>query len=446
MTFGTTVRAMMHYELFPSSAGHTDSMIDMMNNLHDDDEAQNDKFCRDTDYSDEMDLYVNDFMMSMHHDLVLPVAPKSEKEALSEDNPDRDMWIEAIQKEVEQFDAYNIFQKADPVGHAMKTKFVFTVTFKSDYTLKYKARLVVCGYSQIKGIDYHETYAPTVQTNTVFLPVLLFLAGWGSHRVSVFDVTAAFLEGEADCVQYCRLPNCLDNLRMQIIGNMYGEKQAPKVWNDKFNAILNEMGLERCPWDPCLYFGEFTDSDGNTQWIILAVHVDDGYIVASDDDIIKEFHTTVLTFIRNATLFSPNADNKIKYIGMDVQSVKCMDLKRVEETDEECECTKMALSQTTYIEDMKLFELSHKIPKIPMNNTVNLRVEEGTPEHSSLLRVTGKLRDVCERGEISTGAVPSEEHYKVARQAYNYLKSTSDKCLKLGGAGEMFHFAFCDAS
>ena len=82
------------------------------------------------------------------------------------------MLIEAIQKEVEQFDTYYIFKKADPVGHAMKTKLVFTVTFKSDYTLKYKARLFL----------------------------LLFLAGWGSHRVSVFDVTAAFLEGEADCV------------------------------------------------------------------------------------------------------------------------------------------------------------------------------------------------------------------------------------------------------
>ena len=121
----------------------------------------------------------------------------------------------------------------------------------------------------------------------------------------------------------------------------------------------------------------------------------------------------------------------------------------------ECECTKMLLSQKTYIEDMKLFELSNKIPKIPMNNTVNLRVEEGNPDLPSLLPVTGKLRYVCDRtrpdllvatGEISTGAVPSEEHYKVARQTYNYLKSTSDKCLKLGGAGEMFHFAFCDAS
>ena len=61
----------------------------------------------------------------------------------------------------------------------------------------------------------------------------------------------------------------------------------------------------------------------------------------------------------------------------------------------ECECTKMLLSQKTYIEDMKLFELSNKIPKIPMNNTVNLRVEEGNPDLPSLLPVTGKLRYIC---------------------------------------------------
>ena len=69
-----------------------------------------------------------------------------------------------------------------------------------------------------------------------------------------------FLEGEADCVQYYRLPNCLDYLKIQIIGNVYVEK----VWNDKFNAILNEMCLECCPWDPCLYFGGFTACDSSS--------------------------------------------------------------------------------------------------------------------------------------------------------------------------------------
>jgi hypothetical protein len=81
-----------------------------------------------------------------------------------------------------------------------------------------------------------------------------------------------------------------------------------------------------------------------------------------------------------------------------------MDLKRIESTDEECECTKMVLSQTTYIKDMKLFELSNKIPMIPMNNAVYL---------PSLLSVTGKLGYVCDRtkpdllvatGETSAGA------------------------------------------
>ena len=36
----------------------------------------------------------------------------------------------------------------------------------------------------------------------------------------------ACLEREADCVQYCGLHNCLDNLRMQIVGSMHGEKKA----------------------------------------------------------------------------------------------------------------------------------------------------------------------------------------------------------------------------
>jgi Reverse transcriptase (RNA-dependent DNA polymerase) len=88
----------------------------------------------------------------------------------------------------------------------MKTKFVFTVTYKSDYTIKYKARLVACGYSQIKGIDYNETYSPTVGLESVF--ICLFIAAWANLSTVIFDVKSAFLEGRADCEQFCRLPLC----------------------------------------------------------------------------------------------------------------------------------------------------------------------------------------------------------------------------------------------
>ena len=49
------------------------------------------------------------------------------------------------------------------------------------------------------------------------------------------------------------------------------------------------------------------------------------------------------------------------------------------------------LSQKTYIEGLKLFEFSNKIPKIPMNSIVNLRVEEGNPDLPSLLPAPGTV-------------------------------------------------------
>jgi hypothetical protein len=106
---------------------------------------------------------------------------------------------------------------------------------------------------------------------------------------------------------------------------------------------------------------------------------------------------------------------------------------------------------------MKLYPDEARTPKIPMNSSYNLRLEQPNPDNASLLPVTGKLRYICDRtrpdillatGEISTGGsnAPSNNHVKVAKQIHSYLKGTKDMKLTLGGRGLMKHFAFCDAS
>ena len=64
----------------------------------------------------------------------MPPVPKNEAEALDPEREDYELWREAIHKEASQFDLYNTFDVADQVGHAMKTKLVFTLTYRSDYT------------------------------------------------------------------------------------------------------------------------------------------------------------------------------------------------------------------------------------------------------------------------------------------------------------------------
>jgi hypothetical protein len=63
---------------------------------------------------------------------------------------------------------------------------------------------VVCGYSQVYGIDYSETYSPTTPISTIFM--LMHIGASLNLFTAIFDVTAAFLEGTNDFKQYCWLP------------------------------------------------------------------------------------------------------------------------------------------------------------------------------------------------------------------------------------------------
>lgn len=191
----------------------------------------------------------------------LPNAPKTTAEAIASDNPDRNIWIEQIKKELQQMDGstperkvlirYGIPQQ----GPGMKTKWVFTITYDNNMNIKYKARLVVCGYSQIKFQQYNETYAPTAAI--MILNLLLHIAATNKMHIGSFDDSGAYLEADNDFINYAWLDKTLFGEKVRVLvakALYYGEKQAGKLWNDHFNDILiNKMNFERCPVVPCLY-------------------------------------------------------------------------------------------------------------------------------------------------------------------------------------------------
>ena len=75
---------------------------------------------------------------------------------------------------------------------------------ESDYTLRYKTRVVSKGYMQIPGIDYTEKFSPVAQASSVrmLLAVVLYLY-WNCELV---DIKAAFLEGKLKTKAYIELP------------------------------------------------------------------------------------------------------------------------------------------------------------------------------------------------------------------------------------------------
>jgi hypothetical protein len=388
--------------------------------------------------SDDIDKWFGCFICAAMA-LSLPPTPKSVSEALHPSNPWRLVWWDAIYKELSNIDEAGVFGDCPPNGRGMKTKVAFRVSYDNDLKLKFKARLVACGYSQIHGIDYHDTYAPTIPI--LIVSILLHISGHFNYYNAIFDVTAAFLEALNDVEQFCYLPQGLFDKDMQtrkaVLKALYGEKQAPKMWYLLINSILVEkMGYSRCPFNACLYLK--WDSK-QKQLMIISIHVDDGFMVFNTPGMDQTFITELNKYIRKATLSSGIK----KYLGMELEKIG----------------RHYHIHHTTYINDIDLLEINSSSPPsdYPMNSKINLKICIKNDKNESLLPVTGKLRYIADRarcdiltsvGKIASDGLPhpSDEHVDSAKQILRYLKSNPDLTTKLGGVSDICLFAFSDAN
>ena len=110
---------------------------------------------------------------------------------------------------------------------------------------KLKARLLAQGFSQIEGVDYLETFAPVIRSESIKL--LLALAARTKRVVHQMDVTTAFLNGYLNEEIYMRqAPSFeLDNKVYKLVKSLYGLKQAPAAWNRVINQVLENDGFKR---------------------------------------------------------------------------------------------------------------------------------------------------------------------------------------------------------
>jgi len=128
-------------------------------------------------------------------------------------------------------------------------KCIFTIKHKADRSIeRLKARLVVKGFTQSYGIDYHETFAPIAKLNTIrILLSLVTNQDWPLHQL---DIKNAFLNGDLEEV-YMEIPPGLEtssnyNKVCKLKKLLYELKQSPRAWFDKFTKIIVQNGYSQC--------------------------------------------------------------------------------------------------------------------------------------------------------------------------------------------------------
>ena len=333
-------------------------------------------------------------------------------------NPFHKEWKAAIDKEYGNLIKTGTWELCHlPTGRrAIDNKWVFKVKSKEDGTVdKFKARLVVKGFSQRPGVDYDETFSPVAHLSSV----RLIFALAASHRLKLrqLDVIGAFLQADLHQEIYMKQPEGFPNDNTELVcrlkKSLYGLKQAGLEWNSTVNKfICDTLSFSRLSSDPCVYIRRRESSV-----IAMALSTDDLLIAYNHESDLNEFLQIFSNRFPITDLGQPR-----HLLGMRVTVWS----------------GGITLDQAAYIQDMlKRFNmLDCKEAITPIQPGLYLTPEEGHPENVPYRELVGALNWIatCTRPDISTAVSmlsqfcqnPSTSHWTSAKRVLRYLKATAE--------------------
>lgn len=209
--------------------------------------------------------------------------PKTYEEAVTGTNCQE--WKKAIKEELKSHENNNTWTITDRTAKKPITcKWVFCVKRNKEGDIeRFKARLCARGFTQVKDIDFTETFSPTTRYDSIRL--LLSVAAKDDLQMQQFDVKTAFLYGELSEEIYMEVPQGIQAETSKVCKlnkSLYGLKQSSRCWNKKFCSFLTTYGFKPCQSDNCVFVGYFDNIK-----VLLIIYVDDGLLMSKSKDILS---------------------------------------------------------------------------------------------------------------------------------------------------------------
>ena len=146
--------------------------------------------------------------------------------------------------------------KLPPGCKAIGSRWVFKIKRKADGSVeRYKARIVAKGFSQRPGFDFFETFAPTAKFAAI--RAVLAIAAIEDLHLRSLDISHAFINGDLDADVYMEQPEGFEqggpDYVCHLKKSIYGLKQAARLWYQKLQKVLEQMGFKKIYSDNSLY-------------------------------------------------------------------------------------------------------------------------------------------------------------------------------------------------
>ncbi|PLW31332.1 hypothetical protein PCANC_19617 [Puccinia coronata f. sp. avenae] len=234
----------------------------------------------------------------------LTTDPTSFKKAI--ECRDGKLWKTAADEEIARIEHHKVWEDAfqHPTSFLWTTWVFRTKPATASAIERKKARLCIQGFSQVPGVDYGDTFAPTGKYTSLL--ILLMFAIDKRLPMRQFDVKAASLYSPLKEELYIKTPEGSNRKApfLKLKKSLYGLKQAPANWYETLTSWFNEIFFTQSSADPCL----FIHNDRKT---FIFFHVDDLLVVGEVDS----FKELFLKRFPNSSAHSPDT-----LLGMELQT------------------------------------------------------------------------------------------------------------------------------
>ena len=338
-------------------------------------------------------------------------------------------WEEAEQAELKSIQDCNVWTKDPQPPDGVKPLPLKWV---------YKVKKDLQGFFQVFGFDYTETYSPVAKFTSIRL--LLAIAVQLGLYIHQMDVDTAFLNAPIDEHIWVKVPDGTnlppgDNGVYKLLKSLYGLKQAPRCWNNMLNQYLIDEKFERLEADPCLYVKVLTINENGivkTQFMIVAIYVDDLIIAASTKNLItnieaifeKKFKMKKLNRIKHLLGMGILHDKQTNTIFISQEQYISTMVDKI---------SKYRLSEYSTSMDAKKIYSKLQCPKVDTPEALKMRTLPYRELIGTLLWISNGTRpditySVTTLARFSSN--PAFEHWQAALRVLGYLNHTKHHCIK----------------
>ena len=360
---------------------------------------------------------------------------------------DADEFVKAVVKEVNGHIEHNRWQLVhrdqvpegiDPIPSVWSMRRKRNLT--TNEVTKYKSRLNIHGGKQVYGMNYFETYAPVVTWFAI--RCMIALAVMEGLFLRQIDFIQAYPQAPIETDMYMELPlgietrhgNSKDHV-LKLLANLYGQKQAGRVWNGYMVEKLRSIGFKPSLIDECVFYRDD---------VIFIVYVDDGIFISGDDDSI----TKAIRDISKSGLEIEDQGHPADYVGVAIKK----------HPNGYYEFNQRALIDSI-IDDVNIGDAYTK--PVPAKSSVILHHHKDSPPfsdcdfHFNYRSVTGKANYLAQttRPDIlfavhqiaKFSSDPRKEHGEAIIYLVRYLKKTRDLGLRFKPDLKSGFECYCDA-